>query len=148
MLNLAPPFHSARSKGRTNYAFSLLRYLFPHTRQRARAHLSRLRHGTLPNYRIRAQSRIFRYLANRQARTQQKKAAGKTILARLGIGRRNRAFAALRLKYAQSSEVSKMTQPGGMPAFGNLRNESVAAGNSRDEASHERGSRRRKLAAI
>lgn len=39
-----------------------------------------------------------------------------------------------------------MTQPGGMPAFGNLRNESVAAGNSRDEASHERGSRRRKLA--
>jgi len=75
---------------------------------------------------------------------QRRKAAGKTILARLGIGGRNRAFAAVRAKHARSSEASKMTHAGGTPGFGNQRGTS---GDVNDGyPSHERGSRRKKLA--
>ncbi|KAF2116493.1 hypothetical protein BDV96DRAFT_572237 [Lophiotrema nucula] len=46
---------------------SLLRYLFPHTRQRARAHLSKFRHETLPSFRHYTQSRIYKYILYKQA---------------------------------------------------------------------------------
>lgn len=75
---------------------------------------------------------------------QRRKAAGKTILAQLGIGRRNRAFAAVRARHARSSEASKMTHAGGIPGFGNQHGTS---GDVNDGyPSHERGSRRKKLA--
>lgn len=75
---------------------------------------------------------------------QRRKAAGKTILARLGIGRRNRAFAAVRAKHARSSEAGKMTDAGGLPGYSNQRGtpDDVNDGYT----SHERGSRRKKLA--
>ncbi|KAF2830134.1 hypothetical protein CC86DRAFT_345106 [Ophiobolus disseminans] len=45
----------------------LLRYLFPHTRARARDRLSKLRHETFPSLKHRAQSRIYKYIVSRQA---------------------------------------------------------------------------------
>ncbi|KAE8853672.1 hypothetical protein HRS9122_00664 [Pyrenophora teres f. teres] len=46
---------------------ALLRFLFPRTRARARIHLDKLRHDTLPLLKHRAQSRIYRYILHRQA---------------------------------------------------------------------------------
>lgn len=46
---------------------SFLRYLFPHTRTRARAQLSRFRHETLPSYKHRTQAQIYKYIVYRQA---------------------------------------------------------------------------------
>jgi len=46
---------------------SLLRFLFPRTRARARIHLSKLGHDTLPSLKHRAQSRIYKYIVDRQA---------------------------------------------------------------------------------
>ncbi|KAF1852116.1 uncharacterized protein K460DRAFT_373970 [Cucurbitaria berberidis CBS 394.84] len=46
---------------------SLLRFLFPQTRARARIHLFKLRHETLPSLKHRAQSRIYKYVVYRQA---------------------------------------------------------------------------------
>ena len=140
---LAPSLHGARGRSRTN-AYSFFRYLFPNIRQRARAKVSAFRHDTVPFYGKRVHSRIFRFLVERQARRQRRKAAGKTILAQLGIGRRNRAFAAIREKHAQRSKTDKMTQPAGMPGFGNQRG--TPAGTNDDYTPHERGSRRKKLA--
>lgn len=62
----------------------------------------------------------------------------------MGLGRRNRAFAALRAKYAHSSEAGKMTQAGGMPGFGNQGGTATDVDDG--YAPHERGSRRKKLA--
>jgi len=49
LANLAPP---------TRDTFSLLRYLFPHTHQRAKDRLSGFRHEVLPHYRYRARELI------------------------------------------------------------------------------------------
>lgn len=46
---------------------SLLRFLFPHARQRARVHLSKFRHEGLPAFRRRTQLRIYKYIVYRQA---------------------------------------------------------------------------------
>ncbi|RAR04408.1 actin patch protein [Stemphylium lycopersici] len=46
---------------------SVLRFLFPRTRARARIHLSKFRHDTLPSLKHGAQSRIYRYLVHRQS---------------------------------------------------------------------------------
>ncbi|KAF3008977.1 hypothetical protein E8E13_011495 [Curvularia kusanoi] len=61
-------------------AASLLRLFFPHTRARARAELSKLRHKTLPSLKHRAQSRIYKYIVYRQAQKLCKKSS---ILQRL-----------------------------------------------------------------
>jgi hypothetical protein len=52
---------------------SLLHYLFPHSSQRARAHLSRFRHETIPSLKHRTQSRIYKYILYRQAQKLKKK---------------------------------------------------------------------------
>ncbi|KAF2190707.1 hypothetical protein K469DRAFT_657234 [Zopfia rhizophila CBS 207.26] len=59
-----PPF---RRKPSPHGASSFLRYLFPHTRRRARAHLSKFRHETLAKLKHRTQSQIYRYILYRQA---------------------------------------------------------------------------------
>ncbi|KAF2639254.1 hypothetical protein P280DRAFT_491132 [Massarina eburnea CBS 473.64] len=51
----------------THGTSSFLRYLFPHSSQRARAHLHKFRHETLPAFKHRTQSRIYRYILYRQA---------------------------------------------------------------------------------
>ncbi|KAF2017344.1 hypothetical protein BU24DRAFT_440345 [Aaosphaeria arxii CBS 175.79] len=59
---------SAQVPSPTSHASSsFFRFLFPHTRQRARAHLSKFRHETLRSLRQRTQSRIYRYILYRQA---------------------------------------------------------------------------------
>ncbi|KAF2808894.1 uncharacterized protein BDZ99DRAFT_571750 [Mytilinidion resinicola] len=71
---VAPPPSLRRSvKPASHATSSLLRYIFPSTRTRARAQLSRFRHETIPNFKHRAQSRICRYILYRQA-TKLKKA--------------------------------------------------------------------------
>lgn len=67
---MPPPL---RRKPTSRGAASLLRYLFPHTRQRARAHLSKFRHETLPTLRYRTQSRIYKYILYRQSLRLKKK---------------------------------------------------------------------------
>ncbi|KAF2873060.1 hypothetical protein BDV95DRAFT_368643 [Massariosphaeria phaeospora] len=56
-----------RRKPSAHGASSFLRFLFPHTRQRARAHLSKFRHETLPSLKHRTQARIYKYIVYRQA---------------------------------------------------------------------------------
>lgn len=96
--SLAPSLYRARALTRSNNTLSFLRYLFPHTRQRARARLSAFRHETLPYYKLQAQSRIYRFIVKRQKRIRLKRAAGKGILRRLG-GQKG-IFAAFRQRNA------------------------------------------------
>ncbi|CAO2651087.1 Nn.00g093840.m01.CDS01 [Neocucurbitaria sp. VM-36] len=56
-----------RRKPSAHGSSSLLRFLFPQTRARARIHLSKFRHETLPSLKHRAQSRIYQYVLYRQA---------------------------------------------------------------------------------
>jgi phosphatidate phosphatase APP1 len=59
---------------------SLLRYLFPRTRARARDRLSKFRHETFPSLKHHAQARIYKYIVYRQAQKLRKKTS---ILQRL-----------------------------------------------------------------
>lgn len=61
------PKPSFRRKPSAHGTSSLFRYLFPHTSHRARAHLFRFRHETLPSLKHRTQSRIYKYILYRQA---------------------------------------------------------------------------------
>ncbi|KAF2848873.1 actin patch protein 1 [Plenodomus tracheiphilus IPT5] len=56
-----------RRKPSAHSASSLLRFLFPQTRARARSRLSKFRHDTLPALKHRAQSRIYKYIVYRQS---------------------------------------------------------------------------------
>ena len=135
---LAPPipFRSkATAKPRNTY--SLLKYLFPRTRQSARNRLSRFRHEIVPYYRLRAQSKIYRFIVERQARRQEARASGKTILQLL---RRQQSSKRV---YHASQVAGKMASP---RASGS-RDSSV--GRQQDDYApegRERGARRRKLA--
>ncbi|KAH9865063.1 hypothetical protein IAQ61_009009 [Plenodomus lingam] len=60
------PFRRKPSSAHTASS-SLLRFLFPKTRARARNQLSRFRLDTLPALKHRAQSRIYQYILRRQA---------------------------------------------------------------------------------
>lgn len=62
-----------RPKPKSHGASSLLRFLFPHTRQRAHAHLHKLRYESLPSFRRHAQARIYKYIVYRQAQKLRKK---------------------------------------------------------------------------
>jgi phosphatidate phosphatase APP1 len=122
-------------------AVSLLRLFFPHTRARARAQLSKLRHKTLPSLKHRAQSRIYKYLVYRQAQKLQKKSS---ILQRLrghtrkllGSGyledaaRLKRKNLELEKDTDKEKEKGNSTDPAGMSSF----------------QGGESGGRRRKLA--
>ncbi|PGH02890.1 UV damage endonuclease UvdE [Polytolypa hystricis UAMH7299] len=56
--------------------WSLLRYLFPHTHQRARTRFLDFRHETIPYWRQRAHSRIYRAIVDRQQRVKRRRAIG------------------------------------------------------------------------
>jgi phosphatidate phosphatase APP1 len=74
------PKYPLRRKPSAHGPSSLLRYLFPATRARARARLSTFRHETVPSLKHRAQARIYKYILYRQALKLKKKT---TILQRL-----------------------------------------------------------------
>lgn len=96
-----------------------------------------MRHDTLPFYRQRAQSHIYRFIVERQRRHKLRKEIGKTILGRLR-GRRKRLFGTAGSKDAEIVTTSKMSQQVDYRDFG--------SNNSGYGSSHESGSRRRKFA--
>ncbi|KAJ8116055.1 hypothetical protein OPT61_g2435 [Boeremia exigua] len=109
-------------------AASFLRLFFPHTRARARAELSKLRHKTLPSLKHRAQSRIYKYIVYRQAQKLKKKSS---ILQRLrGHTRRFLGSGYLENEVRLRRKALAKSTEGGMSGF----------------QSAESGSRRRKLA--
>ncbi|KAI4639204.1 hypothetical protein J4E93_009382 [Alternaria ventricosa] len=116
---------------------SLLRFLFPRTRARARLHLSRFRHDTLHSLKNSAKARIYKYIVYRQAA----KAQGKQgIVQRLrGYTRRlsGRSYLedAARLRRQQIA-----TRPGTTPS------EKQAMTYQESYEAREPGTRRRKLA--
>ena len=78
-LKLAPrvPF---RSKALTKPRRTLLLNFIRGTQERARLRLSNFRHETVPYYRVRAQSKIYRFIVERQKRRQQARAGARTVL--------------------------------------------------------------------
>lgn len=115
----------------------LLRYLFPHARQQARARLLALRHETLPHYRQRAQSRIYQFIVKRQLNHKRRKEAGNSILGHL---RRKRVYELSRPKDAGLIKSLTMSQQIETRDFGGGIGDYIS--------SHERGSRRKKLAGF
>lgn len=116
---------------------SFLRYLFPHTSQRARAHLSKFRHETLPTLKHRTQSRIYKYILYRQANKLKQKPG---ILQRLrGTTRRLLSNPGLeheaRLRREKLTKTATSGEPGGK-----------AMSYQDNYAPREPGARRRKLA--
>lgn len=129
-----PPFRK-----RASPTSSLLRYLFPHTRQRARTHLSKFRHETLPALRHRAQSRIYRYLVKRQ-----KRAAG-SILGLLRKRGKGLLTGGSVKDGGATSRRSKMTSRGASRSSDSCESSERDARGLRSEG-REPGARRRKIA--
>ncbi|KAF2424402.1 actin patch protein 1, partial [Tothia fuscella] len=67
------PLPPGRNAPRSQVSATLLRYLFPNTRNRARVHLTKFRNDYLPGLKHRTQSRIYRFLVRRQSRRQLRK---------------------------------------------------------------------------
>jgi len=129
---LAPPaFNRWRPPTSTGNTFSFLRYLFPHTHQRASARLLDFRHDTIPYYKVRAQSRIWRLLVQRQRRKNEWRAAGRGLIPFLQ-NRRKRLFSVLRAENVDSAKMSQADLTGSVTASG------WAEG-------RERGARRKKM---
>ncbi|RMD45024.1 hypothetical protein DV735_g37, partial [Chaetothyriales sp. CBS 134920] len=76
-------------------AFSFFQYFFPSTHQRLRRQILLFRNGrlakfrfeTLPDLRLRAQSRVYRALVNRQKRKKERRAAGQGLKSGFRRGR-------------------------------------------------------------
>lgn len=129
-----PPF---RRKPSAHGPSSLLRFLFPQTRARARTHLSNFRHNFLPTLRHSAQSRIYKYIVYRQAR----RLTGKeSILQRLR-GRTRRLIGNNRLENEASLRRQTIARASGSTASGER-----AMTYQESYAPREAGGRRRKLA--
>ena len=129
------PFPFPRSQlavNRSGNLSSFFRFLFPHTRQRVKARVSAFRHETLPRQRLKLQSRIYRFIVNRQTKSKERKADGRGVLS-LIRKRKGRIFSLLKARDVQS-RISRMSQidmsgtPNGVGAV------------------PERGARRRKIA--
>jgi hypothetical protein len=125
-----PPF---RRKPTSHGTSSFLRYLFPHTRQRARAHLSKFQHETLGSLKHRAQSRIYRYILYRQA--QKLKSENSGILQKLR-GRTRKLLGSRYLENETGLRRQKLTKAAS----------SHKAMSYQDAYGREPGARRKKLA--
>jgi hypothetical protein len=132
------PLHPRRRHHAFN-STSLLRYLFPHTRQRLRVHISKFRYQLLPSLRHRAHSRIYNCIVRRQLLKQQRGGGILNILRTHGraLGRRSKNEDSLLSR-------SKMSSTGGL---GNSSNSQIA----QDEGAppyqgREPGARRKKFA--
>lgn len=78
---MAPPFFRKKPSGNAQDPSSLLRYLFPHVRRRARTRLHNLRFDVLPRLQRKAHADIYRYLVGKRLNKKQKSESG--ILARI-----------------------------------------------------------------
>ena len=125
-----------KAASRSRYFLSFFRYLFPRVRQRTQAKVSDFRFGTLPHYRQRAQTRVYRFLVSRQAKRQERKAAGKGILGLLKR-KHGRYLDGFKQRHARS-RTSMAAQTGVAGALN--------GGGDGYGATGERGSRRKKLA--
>jgi hypothetical protein len=111
---LAPlPPLPRRSPPRSPVSATLLRYLFPTTRHRARIQLHKLRHDYLPRLKHRAQSRIYRFIVQRQVRKQLRNSPSILSLLR----QRGRVAFAKRYKTVKDARAV-MTQPSAPGGFG------------------------------
>lgn len=129
---LAPPaFNRWRPRSSTGNTLSFFQYLFPHTHQRASARLLDFRHDTIPYYKLRAQSRIWRLLVQRQRRKNERRAAGRGIIPFLQK-RRKRLFSVLRAENVDGGNMAQEDPAGSVTASG------WAEG-------RERGTRRKKV---
>lgn len=124
-----------RRKPSAHGSSSLLRYLFPHTR-RARAHLSKFRHETLSTIKHRTQSRIYKYILDRQSR----KLAKPGLLQRLR-GRTRKFLGSSYLEHEARLRRQKLTTTATSGQF-----QGKAMSYQDSYASREPGQRRRKLA--
>ena len=118
---------------RTNNTSSLLGYLFPQTHRRLRTRLLDFRHDTLPIYRHRTQSYIWRLLVQRQKKKQERRARGKGWLPYL----RRRRASITKFLGGENVAKGKMSNPdpsGSVTGFGNFWGEGK-----------ERGTRRKKV---
>ncbi|KAL8714382.1 MAG: hypothetical protein Q9220_001715 [cf. Caloplaca sp. 1 TL-2023] len=131
---LASPRGRAWALARPQNSFSLFRYLFPKTSQRARDRLSAFRHESLPQYRHRAQARIYQLILKRQEKLRKQRAAGGSFLKRL-LARR-RASRLLPLDHVKQ------------PAIADKVRQNMAQSTSDTEAAFGRGTRRKKLAGL
>jgi hypothetical protein len=118
---------------------SLFRYLFPHTRQRARAHLSKFRHETLPSLKHIAQGRIYKYIVYRQALKLAKKPG---ILRRL----RGRTRKLLGTNTSNLENEARLRREQLTKFSGAKENSKIAMSYQDSDAGRQPGSRRRKLA--
>ncbi|KAF2131006.1 hypothetical protein P153DRAFT_355796 [Dothidotthia symphoricarpi CBS 119687] len=116
---------------------SLLRFLFPQTRARARARLSEFRHTTVPSLKHRAQSRIYKYILHRQAT---KLKGTPSILQRLR-GQSRRLLGSNHLEHeARRRRKNLVNEPGSSAPS------QRTMGSQDGYSEREGGSRRRKLA--
>ncbi|KAJ4297888.1 hypothetical protein N0V90_005787 [Kalmusia sp. IMI 367209] len=126
-----------RRKPSSHGTSSLLRYLFPHTHQRARAHLSKLRHETFPSLKHSTQSRIYKYIVYRQALKLKKKPS---ILQRLR-GHTRKLIGSNYLEHEAKLRRQKLTKTS---INGEPRGKAMSYQDN--YAPREPGARRRKLA--
>ncbi|KAF2839725.1 actin patch protein 1, partial [Patellaria atrata CBS 101060] len=117
---------------------SLLRYLFPHTRQRARTHLSNFRHETLPDLKRKAHAHIYKYYLYRKGLRQLKKPG--YILQNIQKHTKG-LLSGRRWNKDASGHIPKMTSTQGSS---NLSGK--GSGNNSASEGREPGARRKKLA--
>lgn len=129
-----PPF---RRKPTSHGSSSLLRFLFPHTRQRARVHLSKFRHETLRSLKHQTQSRIYRYIVYRQTQKLKRKPG---ILQRLR-GHTRKLLGSSYLENEARLRRDKLTKAASSDA-----KDSRAMSYQEGYGGREPGARRRKLA--
>ncbi|KAI1653209.1 hypothetical protein F4813DRAFT_383418 [Daldinia decipiens] len=116
---------------------SLLQYLFPHSlRERYRERLIGFHLDTFPHYKHRLQSRIYRFILDRQRRRREQ--------SRL-VDHARRLLLGLPAPNTKGPRDGSRSTPGNMttvPEYG------LGSGNLGADGGRERGSRRRKLAAM
>jgi phosphatidate phosphatase APP1 len=116
---------------------SLLRFLFPRTRARARLHLSRFRHDTLHSLKNSAKSRIYKYIVYRQAA----KAQGKQ-----GIVQRLRGYTRRLSGRSYLEDAARLRRQQIAKRPGTTHSGSRAMTYQESYEAREPGTRRRKLA--
>ncbi|TRX88158.1 hypothetical protein FHL15_010956 [Xylaria flabelliformis] len=135
LTTLAPPRRFLERWASSRQRLSLVRYLFPQSlRSRYREGLISFRLDTLPYYKHRLQGRVYRYIVEHQRRRQERSRLVDHAW-RLLLGQP----AARRVKHGTATPSREMTS---LPGLG------VGSGNYGADSGRERGTRRRKLAAM
>lgn len=150
-----PPRHFLPPHPHPRHKVSLLRYLFPHAvRARYRERLLGFHLDTLPAFKHRFQSRIYRFLVERQRRRRdESRLVDRARRLLLGPPPKPVVPRPPRGQHAAKPPRGKLGGKVGsmssyLPGYGNGFGVSTGAGEYGAEGERERGGRRRKLAAI